>query len=260
MSLIGEERKEKILALLNLQEKITVRELSVHLEVSTETIRRYLEQLELENKVKRVYGGAIRVSPQEEPAWMNRKETYLEEKERIGKKAAEHVSDNDVIVIDEGSSPLHMIHYLSDKKNLTVITNSFPAAFLLMEKQHNHLFDGKTIFLGGEVNAKHQRISGSYAVAMMDRFFVNKAFITVDGLSMQYGITCFDYEKGMLTKKMMSQAEQIYAVADHSKFDKRSMHKIAALNEINTIISDREMPDAWREEASKWHTKWEVAD
>ncbi len=259
MSLKGEERKEKILEILDLREKVTVNELSRKLGVSTETIRRYLEQLERAHKVRKVYGGAIRVSDQE-PALMSREVKYLEEKKRIGKKAAEHVLDNDVIAIDEGSTPLHMIPYLSDKKNITVITNSFPAAYLLIEKKNNQLFDGEIIFLGGVVHAEHQRISGSYALSMMEHFYVNKAFITVDGISKQDGVTCYDNEKGMLSKKMMSQAEQSIVVVDHSKFDVRSMHKLAALNDIHTIISDQEMPRQWISKHLKFTANWVVAD
>lgn len=62
MSLIGEERKQFILQLLNSRGKVRTNELVEKLQVSAESIRRYLEELEAENKLKRVYGGAIKLN------------------------------------------------------------------------------------------------------------------------------------------------------------------------------------------------------
>jgi DeoR family fructose operon transcriptional repressor len=259
VSLIGEERKSMILDILEMRDKASVSYLAAKLDVTTETIRRYLEQLEQEKKLKKVYGGAIRALPaQEEPSYFTREITFSEEKKGIGKKAAEFVEDNDVIAIDEGSTPLQMIKYLLDKQNLTVITSSFSAAVLLMEYETSQLFSGKIIFLGGTVNAKHKRSTGSFAEKMMDRLYVNKAFLSVDGISMKYGITVFDPEKGTLSRKLMEQAQETYALVDHSKLEVRSLHKMASIDEIHTIVCDQDAPDDWKDQLVASNTIWEV--
>lgn len=53
MSLAGEDRKISIMNLLNEKGKVIARELSLLFEVSTETIRRDLDELEKENKLKK---------------------------------------------------------------------------------------------------------------------------------------------------------------------------------------------------------------
>ena len=257
MSLVGEERKKKILDILEEREKVTVQELSKKLNVSTETIRRYLEQLENENKVKKVYGGAIRVVEGEEPPFLTRKISYPEEKKRIGKRAAEFVTHNDVIALDEGSTPLQMIPFLTGKMNLTVITPSFAIAYYLMENQNNQKFNGRIYFLGGEIDSRHQRSIGSMAAEAMERFYFNKAFISADGFTVSNGATCYGPEKGILSRKMMAHAEKSFLLVDHSKIGVRSSYRIAPLNEFHKIICDGAVPPDWKEAIAPGI--WEVA-
>ncbi|CAN7430986.1 DeoR/GlpR family DNA-binding transcription regulator [Paenibacillus sp. LjRoot56] len=102
MSLIGEERKDYILNQLNLEGKVKTNELVESLGVSSESIRRYLEELEEENKLKRVYGGAVKINlSREEPSQLKREVLYAEEKRKIGRAAATLVEDNEVIFIDD---------------------------------------------------------------------------------------------------------------------------------------------------------------
>jgi len=90
MSLVGEERKKHIMELIEAHEKVTVDHLADTFDVSRETIRRYLNELEAKGKLKKVYGGAIKVSYGKiEPAYTERETKYTAEKSIIGKKAAE---------------------------------------------------------------------------------------------------------------------------------------------------------------------------
>jgi DeoR/GlpR family transcriptional regulator of sugar metabolism len=245
VSLIGEERKRKILELLNEKGKVKVRELAELFNVSTESVRRYLDELNSENKLKKVYGGAVKTNGAVEPPHLERININAEAKQKIGKLAADFVEDNDVIVIDEGSTPLTMIEYLWDKKNITIMTSSIPALTILIDYKKKQLFTGRVIFIGGEVNAEHLRVSGFIAEKIMEDFYVNKAFISVDGITIDHGITSFDPDKALLVRKFIQHAEQTIVLADHSKIGNRSYVKIGNLEDVDMVICDQQAPSEW---------------
>ena len=158
MSLVGEERKGIILEQLNSEGQVKTVDLVKRLNVSSETIRRYLEELEAESRLKRVYGGAVKINiGGEEPSYLKREVLYAEEKRNIGKAAAALVEDNDVIFIDDGTTPLQLIYFLMNKSNLTVLTMSMPALHLLMEYKNKDLFSGDIYLIGGKVNTTDRK-------------------------------------------------------------------------------------------------------
>ena len=109
MSVVGEERKRTILEKVEFKGKVKVSELAREFAVSTETIRRYLEELDREKKLKKVYGGAVQLPGAGiEAPMLEREMLHIEEKKRIGYKAATFVEDGDVIAIDDGGPPFKM--------------------------------------------------------------------------------------------------------------------------------------------------------
>ncbi|TYP79692.1 DeoR/GlpR family DNA-binding transcription regulator [Paenibacillus methanolicus] len=257
MSLIGEERKDYILNKLNLEGKVKSFELVEALQVSSETVRRYLEELEEEKKLKRVYGGAIKINAfGEEPAQLSREVMHAEEKKRIGKAAASLVEDNDVLFISDGTTSQQMIHYLLNKKNLTVLTVSISAMHLLMDYRNKELFDGDIYFIGGKVSSKHARVFGPIAEKIVSMFVADKAFIAIDGITLQSGITGFDVENGMLMARMIENAKQTVVLTDHSKIGSAQKFKIAEYKDIDIIISDAAMPSDWESELARLNVEW----
>lgn len=257
MSLIGEERKDYILNQLNLEGKVKTNELVESLGVSSESIRRYLEELEEENKLKRVYGGAVKINlSREEPSQLKREVLYAEEKRRIGRAAATLVEDNEVIFIDDGTTTLHMIDYLLNKKNITVLTNSVPALYLLIDYKNKELFSGDIFFIGGKVSSVQSRVTGSLAEKMLENFYADKAFISIDGIMMNKGITSFDEERGQLAKKLMEQAKHSIVVTDHSKFGLVQFYKIADLKDVDIIVSNVPAPKEWEQYVLDKNVTW----
>ena len=218
MSLAGEERKQQILNMLQLQGKVRTPELVEKLEVSSETVRRYLEELEQENRLKRVYGGAVKVNVErEEPAYVKREVLQAEEKRRIGQAAADLIQDKDVVVLDDGTTTVQMIDMLVLKKQLTVLVTSIHALNLLISYKSRGIFDGEIVFIGGRVNSRHYRTSGTLAMHFMSNFHVDKAFIVADGLQIDSGVTCFEDDRAMLGRVFLKQAKQTIVLADHTK-------------------------------------------
>ncbi|NRR04892.1 DeoR/GlpR transcriptional regulator [Brevibacillus sp. RS1.1] len=261
MSLFGEERKQIILQLINSNGKVRTNELVKKLQVSSESIRRYLEELEAEKKLKRVYGGAVKLTVERfEPSHIAREVLRAEEKKRIGRLAADLVQDSDTIVIDEGTTTLKMINFLVTKKDLTILTSSITALNRLIEYQNNGMLAADIYFLGGKVSAKHHRVSGTYAEKMMRQFYVDKAFIAADGILLHKGLTCYEPDRTELARCFIENANESIVLADHSKIGVSTLCKIADLGEVDIVISDMAAPAEWNKELQAKNVAWMVAE
>lgn len=256
MSIEGEERKRYILERLTYDGKIESKELVEKLKVSKETVRRYLEELEIEKKLKRVYGGAINIGVfNREPSLHTREDINKQEKIDIVKEAAKLVLDNEVIVIDEGTTTHHMIQYIINKKNLTILTTSFPIVNLLNSYANKGLFDGEVYFIGGKVNSVQLRTQGKFAEEMLKYFNIDKAFISLDGFDLDGGLSVYDIEKGNLSKLFIKKSRLNYILADSSKIGIKSPYNFAYLSEIDFIICDQKLDSKWQEVLFKNNVK-----
>ncbi|MGO0062574.1 DeoR/GlpR family DNA-binding transcription regulator [Brevibacillus fluminis] len=261
MSLVGEERKEYILEQLHTAGKVRTNDLVEKLQVSSETIRRYLEELEYENKCKRVYGGAVKINlDREEPSMFTREILHADEKKRIGRMAASLVQNGDIILIDDGTTSLQMIHFLGNKKNITIITNSVTGLTLLVDSINKGLMDAEVYFIGGKVHPKHFRITGSVAQQMLDNFYVDKAFVSIDGITLGSGITSFDAERALMVRKCIEHAKQSIVLTDHSKLGSSNLYRSAELREIDMIICDVPAPKEWVAELEAKDIEWLAAE
>lgn len=256
MSLAGEERRNRILEMLSIKGKVHVNELSRQFEVTTETIRRDLDELGRNNKLKKVYGGAVKPAAEIEPAYHERAIIRAEEKRVIGVLAAGLIEDNDVLVIDEGSTAMQIVHHLKDKQNLTILVCSIPTLTLLLDCQRNGFYNGRTLFIGGEVDPKHLRVSGPISEKMMEDFYVNKSFVSVDGVSLENGLTAYDYERALFTRKLIQCSQTTIAVADSSKVGKRTVARIADLSDVDYVVSNSEPPSGWIEKLGDKGVTW----
>lgn len=261
MSILSEDRKQVILEELNSHGKVKVLSLAERLEVSSETIRRDLDVLEQQGRLKRVYGGAVKENyAQGEPPYHQRQDMNLLAKKMIGQRAAEFLADGDTVVIDTGTTMLEFARAIKGKKRLTVLTNSLPVASLLAESLNEHVFTGKVVLLGGELNPEQQSMSGSLTEKMLETFHIDKAFISVGGISLSTGISDYDISESMMSKTMAEVSKAVFVLADQSKIGVQAFCNIASLDAVNVIISDQDKPAPWVNELENKGITWVTAE
>lgn len=258
MSVVSEERKRIILENLEAEGKVKVADLAKKFSVSTETIRRYLEDLDKNQKLKKVYGGAVKNAPPSliEPSMVERKILNIEKKKRIAYKAATFIQNGDVILVDEGSTTLQLVPYLMHIKELTIITNSFPFANQLISATNNKMFTGEIVFIGGTISPQHFRTAGPMSQQILTHLSFDRAFISVDALLPDFGISSYNLEKAKLSEMMINQAEKTYVLADHSKIGLKGTYKITELNKIDYILSNQPLSKAWEGHLLENDVKW----
>ncbi|WP_256760873.1 DeoR/GlpR family DNA-binding transcription regulator [Cohnella sp. WQ 127256] len=243
MSLSFEKRKKKILEYLSKEGKVEVLILADEFNVSTETIRRDLERLDSEGKLKKVYGGAVKVRADSlELPFEQKTLLYAAEKADIGKYAASLINNGDTVMLGNGTTTMAIIRNLTNHADVTIVTHSAPAMLLAMD-----VFPGRIIFLGGEVNKHQQTTSGPLSELMLNQLRVNKAFISAGGVSLMDGITDYELSEATISRKMMDRADETIFLADSSKFGKATFANICSLDDVYTIITDRQCTDEWKQ-------------
>ncbi|WP_313886513.1 DeoR/GlpR family DNA-binding transcription regulator [Bacillus sp. SD088] len=261
LSLLSEERKRLLIDELDTHGKVRVSDLAQKLEVSNETIRRDLEALEKVKKLKRVYGGAVKISYEDgEPPYQQRQIIQGTEKKLIGKKAASLIKDGDTIFLDTGTTILNLAKFIKNLNRLMILTNSLPVANVLKDALAQGLFRGKVILLGGELSPDQQSVSGYLCEEMLKNFYVDKAFLSVGGVSLKTGISDYDFNESSISKLAATNAKEVIVLADYSKIGVQSFTKITTLEQVDVMICDKKPPSSWESELDKKNVDWILAE
>ncbi len=219
------------------QRHTTLMQLCRHFNISINTVRRDVEMLLSWGAVKKVYGGVV-VNPQYRSYLHHgeRSAKNTDEKIRIGRKAAEFLKSNDIILIDSGSTTSEFIRVIDTSLPLTVITNSMSAIDIFSQSPAV-----KLISLGGEYLSYANGFASMETLYALKRYKADKVFLSISGLELSPdGITnpsAFDSE---VKKAMISCAREVYLLVDSSKFGVITPIVIAAYDQIDYLITDAE--------------------
>lgn len=234
MRILPDERRERILQIIEAESSANVSDLCQRFEVSEMTIRRDLRILEEKALVRRRYGGAVSSRGRSyEPPYLLRSSAHAEEKTRIGLKASEMILDGDSIALDTGTTTLEIAKHLGTRQNLSIVTASVPIINLLADRAGIRL-----IVTGGILRAGELSMVGHLAERALREFHVDKAFIGIGGISLEAGLTEYNLEDATVKRSLIASAKQRIVVADSSKFGRTAFASVASLKEIETTITD----------------------
>ncbi|MCA1321479.1 DeoR/GlpR family DNA-binding transcription regulator [Bacillus tianshenii] len=225
------ERQQKIIDLVLQNEIVKLQELVDITGASESTIRRDLSQLEEENKLKRVHGGAAKLHQKgEEPSILEKSSKNLDAKMKIARAAAQLVKDGDCIFLDAGTTTYQMIPFLEGKR-ITVVTNGFAHIQALMDKGI------PTYIVGGFMKNKTGAIIGRKATESLEAYNFDKAFIGANGVHLNSGYTTPDPEEAAVKSLAMKLSQEAYVLADETKINEVTFAKVGSLHEA-TIITN----------------------
>nr|WP_239551744.1 DeoR/GlpR family DNA-binding transcription regulator [Streptococcus saliviloxodontae] len=200
------------------------------LNTSESTVRRDLDELATEKKLRRVHGGAEKYqSLQEELSNFQKSIKNVHEKESIARFSQNLIDEGDVIFIDAGTTNELLVREI-DKKGVTVVTNSIHHAAKLVEKQI------KTLIIGGFVKQSTDASIGHLAVEQLSKLNFDKAFIGANGIDADF-ITTPDIEEAVIKKMVVNNAKKTYVLADASKVGHVSFVKIVGVEQIELVTN-----------------------
>lgn len=239
-------RHERIIAQLRANPTVRIAELAREFGVSTETVRRDLDELGKLGAVNRTYGGAARSSMGHEAAVNERLQDHVEERQRIALSASRIVETGDLVMIDGGSTTIHFARQLAaQSRQVTVLTNSLGVAAALGQDPSS-----KVVLCPGDYQPYEGIVTGPETIAFLERFFVDKAFIGASGLTAA-GPSEVHSSAAWVKRRMLGQAKRSYLLLDSSKFDVLRHELVCPLGEIDEIVTDRWPDGALRAELTK---------
>lgn len=231
--MLTEERFVKILEMTEKEGSVTVQQLMSELGTSESTIRRDLNTLDAQGKLRKVHGGAIVKksayrTKDDEVAY--RKEQNREAKIKIARYAAGLIQADDFVYLDAGTTTERMIDYITEKQAVFV-TNAVTHAKRLAER-------GFTVYLlGGEFKAVTEAIVGEEAVTTVEKYNFTKGFWGTNGVSLKSGFTTPEVKEAMVKKKSMEKCRECYILADASKFEQISSVTFAAFEAAKVLTT-----------------------
>ena len=244
-------RLERINSILEEKAYIPIRELSEELHVSEMTIRRDFNEFSLKENISLVNGVILKDSTNEEEIYElsiagTKKET---EKESIGKLAASMIHEGDVIALDVGTTTEQIAKYIPKNLDITVICYSFN---ILSRLRNNNI--SKIVFGGGIFHEDSQTFESEEAVQLIQKYRINKAFISAAGVSKSLGITCMSSYEVPLKKAVIRSSLEKILVFDSSKYDQVKPAYVADLDMFQKIITDKKLS----EEAENYYKSCKV--
>jgi DeoR family glycerol-3-phosphate regulon repressor len=227
------ERQEHIVAELRATPTLRVSELAAELDVSTETIRRDLDELEERGLINRTYGGAVRPLSVE-PALSERHQLMVREREAIAAAAAKLVRPNDVVAIGGGATTLHVARRMAAEcRDVTVITHSFGVATVLAANP--------TILVlvcPGRYVGREGFVVGPETIDYVQSYHANRAILGATGLTAE-GANDADATSALVYRALMKRAAETIVVADHTKFDQPALAMWGRWADIAALVTDR---------------------
>ncbi len=228
------ERFTQIRALLEKSNTLRIGQLAKLLYVSEATVRRDLDAMEKDGVLKRVYGG-VTLNKEDMPLTL-RSFQHADEKDEIGKLAAELVKDGQTIFIDSSSTALHMLPYIKHKKDMTVISNSQKVIDTLA------FTENKLILTGGELIPRNLAYVGELACRSLDMYRPELVFFSSQGIDIDGEITDVSESETALRRAAIRRGIQVIFLCDSSKAGRIYPHHVCYKYEVAKIITDSKFP------------------
>jgi DeoR family transcriptional regulator, fructose operon transcriptional repressor len=236
-------RKAELAAFVTETGEVTVAQLADRFDVSADTIRRDLDQLDAEGVLVRTHGGAVGLStaPRPNTELDVRMRMQAEAKEQIGARAAGLVRDGQAIIVNAGTTALATIRALSDHRDLTVATNSLRGATELAPEVYRDLY-----VFGGAVRITDQATLGPVRFPSWNQPEVDircdLALIGVGAISADVGFSTSNLVEASMMSEMMDRADKVAVLADSSKFGRRLFAQVGDLGRADYLVTDATPP------------------
>jgi len=236
--LFAKERQNLICELLQKNGAVTTAGLVEHFGVSVETIRRDLLVLERSGHLSRVHGGAVSDNNmQPYPELPQRNLAYSSQKRALAFAATGFISDGDIIALDCGSTANVFAQVLKECfQNLTVVTFSRDVFDLLCDQF-------TVILCSGHYLKDERTFYGPLTLDTLSKLHVQKAFLFPSAISLEHGICDYQEQLYLLQKQILHCGEEIFVLADSSKFEKKALYHIEAMRSEYRYVTDGELPE-----------------
>ena len=225
------ERRQRLLELIQQNRSITNEELQLEFNVTKETIRKDLNALSEKGHIIRTFGGAI-IRDEYDPSFEQRMTSNLEEKRQIAKEALKHIKAHDIIALDSSSTTFELANLLTDEKELVVLTNSLKVLNVLAR-----LNTVTAISTGGILRKRSLSFQGETVGNAINTYNISKAFISAKALDSENGIMDSNEEEATVKRHMLDKAQDVTLLVDHAKLTHMAHVTVCPAGRVDRIIT-----------------------
>ena len=229
-----EERQAEIVELARNNGRVTVDALAARFQVTSQTIRKDLNDICRDGRLKRVHGGAIYPSGVENMQYEARRQIAAGEKDAIGRAAARLIPNNASLFINIGTTTEAVSRALLDHSGLMIITNNINVANRMRIYPHFEV-----AIAGGIVRSSDGGVVGEAAVDFIKQFKVDFAVIGASAIDEDGALLDFDYREVKVAQAIIANARHVILVSDSTKFERTAPVRIAHLSQVDSFITDR---------------------
>ncbi|HTI00444.1 MAG TPA: DeoR/GlpR family DNA-binding transcription regulator [Acidisoma sp.] len=227
-------RQQEIVGLVRETGRVSVEDLVARFGVTPQTIRRDLNDLSEARLITRTHGGAVVASGVENLAYEARKLVAQSNKRRIGEAAATLVPDHSSIFINLGTTTEEVAQALLGHTGLLVITNNINVANTLYRNASISV-----VIAGGTIRPTDGGVVGQMAADTIRQFKVDLAIIGTSAIDEDGTLLDYDVREVQVSRAIIENARQVVLVTDQTKFSRRAPVRIARLDEIHTLVTDK---------------------
>jgi DeoR family transcriptional regulator, fructose operon transcriptional repressor len=229
-----EQRRGKIIELLEQHGSVQVETLSQLFTVSLVTIRKDLSELEARGLLHRTHGGATWAHRSLfNPSFREKVHLQQAQKAAIATAALEFIEEGDSLILDAGSTTLTLARAMKKRfRHLHVITNAVPIALELAETTW------EILLLGGTVRHHSMALIGPATLRALKSYHADKAFLSATGVSVERGYTTPNDLEALCKRAMLEAADTGIGVVDSSKLGTSTLASFAALEDVPRLVTD----------------------
>jgi DeoR family glycerol-3-phosphate regulon repressor len=249
------ERQSEIMARARVEGRVLVDQLAASFDVTTQTIRRDLNELSRGGLLTRVHGGAVLATSVVNLDYTERRALALDAKRAIGERAAAMIPEGCSLILNIGTTTEQVAHALRDRRDLVVVTNNINVVNILAGSPKKEI-----ILAGGMVRQSDGAIVGDDAVEFIRKFKVDYAVIGASSLDVDGSVMDFDMREVAVARAIVANARRTILVCDHHKFERSAPVRICTIADIDVIVTDRAPPPGFAEVCARHQVAVEVAE
>jgi len=228
------QRINQIENYLNINGAASVQELRDKFNVSLNTIRRDIDELQSRGIISKVYGGIVLNKDSDVVPFSTRSVSNKQEKEIICEIASSLLVPNSTIYIDSGTTTIPLLKHIDPDMNITIVSNS-----LNVFNEATKYPGLSVISLGGLLSEKTNSFIGIAAINHLREYSINKAFMTATAVSLDDGATNNSFHESEIKKSVILQSNEIVMLADSSKLSKQASLSFCPLDKVDVFVTDK---------------------
>lgn len=232
-------RKEKIIEILKYNNRVSKKELMERLKVSPMTLEKDIKELEEEGFIYKIWGGIALKEEFSVTSFEEREILNLQEKQSIAREAIKLINPGESIGLSAGTTIYEFAKLMLPKSGIRVVTYAVNTASLLISKGI------EVIMPGGICRDGTYALVGDIAVNFFRNVHLDKCFISVNGITLEDGLSEADIQEAILLSVMIKVSSEVIVLMDHTKFGRQKLASVCGIEDIDIIVTDSKAPQSY---------------